>query len=101
MIAAGAVPVTIGEIFTEVQTDVFENNLKFFTNQSIYASMQQAYNKIVALLCPIEKATFIPQIGSPYYEFARQIPDFMYVLGIYNPITLLWLDGMSYRLMKA
>lgn len=63
--------------------------------------MQEAYNKIVALLAPIDKSTFIPQIASPYYDFASQIPDFQYVSAIYNPATLLWLEGMSYRLMKA
>ena len=94
-------PVTIGEIFSEVQTDLYESKLRWYTNQDIYAALQQAYNKIVALLCPVERATFFPQIASPYYDLATQIPDFMYVAGIYNPTTLLWLQGMSYRLMKA
>lgn len=97
----GSIAVTIGDVFNAVQTNLFESNLKWFSEDDIYASIQEAYNKIVAILQPIEKATFIPQIGSPYYNFATQIPDFMYVAGIYNPSTLLWLEGMSYKLMKA
>lgn len=94
-------PITIGAVFDQVQTDLFEANLRWFTESDIYASIQEAYNKVCALLNPIEKTTFIPQINSPYYDFAKQIPDYMYVAGIYNPSTLLWLEGMSYKLMKA
>lgn len=97
----GSVGVTIGSVFDSVQTNLFEAKLKWFSEDDIYAAIQQAYNKIVAILQPIEKTTFIPQIGSPYYDFGKQIPDFMYVAGIYNPSTLLWLEGMSYKLMKA
>lgn len=101
MFPNSSAPVTIGEVFTQVQSDLYEANLRWFTEDDIYASIQQAYNKIYALLTPSEKTTFIPQISSPYYNLAVQIPDFMYVAGIYNPITLLWLEGMSWKLMKA
>lgn len=94
-------PVNVQQIFDQVKSDLAESGLKWYTEDDIYASMQEAYNKIVALLCPIEKTTFLPQIASPYYDFAKQIPDFMYVAGIYNPLTLLWLLGNSYKLMKA
>lgn len=97
----GSTPVTFREIFNEIQTDVYESGLKWISQDDIWAAMQEAYNKIVALLCPIEKATFIPQIASPYYDFASQIPDWMFLAGIYNPNTLLWLEGMSFKLMKA
>ncbi len=93
--------VTFRDIFNEVQTDVFESGLRWISQDDIWASMQQAYNKICALLTPIERSTFIPQNGNPYYDFAAQIPDFQYISGIYNPSTLLWLEGMSYKLMKA
>lgn len=96
----GSTPTTFRDIFNEVQTNLYESNLRWFSQDDIWASMQQAYNKIVALLTPIEKSTFIPIIDSPYYDFAKQIPDFMYVSGIYNPSTLLWLRGMSYKMMK-
>lgn len=96
-----SVPVTIRDVFVEVQTDLYEANLKWFSQDDIFASMQQACNKLNALLTPNDKTTFIPQINTPYYDFASQIPDFMFVTGIYNPSTLLWLEGMSYKLMKA
>ncbi len=93
-------PTSFRDIFNEIQTDLYEANLRWFSQDDIFASMQEAYNKIVALLTPIEKSTFIPQINSPYYNML-QIPDFMYINGIYNPTTLLWCEGMSYRLMKS
>lgn len=96
-----AAPVTIGEVFSNVQTDLFEANLRWFTEDNIYAAIQEAYNKVYAILTPRQKTTFIPQISTPYYNFAVQIPDFMYVKGIYNPSTLLWLEGMNYKLMKS
>lgn len=94
-------PVQIRDIFSVIQGDLNENGLKWFSEDDIFASMQEAYNKIVTLLGAIERATFIPQISSPYYDFAKQIPDFQFVSGIYNPSTLLWLEGMSYKLMKS
>lgn len=97
----GSAPVQISDVFTQVQTDLYESGLKWFSENDIFAAMQEAYNKLVALICPIEKATFFPTIDSPYYDLAKQIPDFLYVAGIYNPATLLWLKGQSYRVMKS
>lgn len=99
--ALSSQPVTFGEVFNEIQSDLYESKLRWFTNQDIWASLQEAYNKIVALLQPIEKTTFIPQIASPYYDLASQIPDYMFISAIYNPSTNLWLQGQSYRLMKS
>jgi hypothetical protein len=93
-------PVTLRDIFIEIQTGLYESGLKWFSQDDIWASLQQAYNKIVALMGAREKATFIPQIGSPYYDLS-QIPDFLFISAIYNPATLLWLEGVTYRLMKA
>lgn len=101
MFPNSAASVTIGEVFVQVQTDLYESNLRWFTEDDIYASIQEAYNKIYALLTPTEKTTFIPNIASPYVDLATQIPDFMFVAGIYNPTTLLWLEGMSWKLMKS
>lgn len=93
-------PTNFREIFVEVQNNLYEANLRWFSQDDIWASMQEAYNKVVAILAPIERSTFIPQTGSPYYDLAAQIPDFMYISGIYNPTSLLWLRGMSYKIMK-
>lgn len=93
-------PSTIQDIFTEVSTNLFDSNLKWYTQQDILNSLQDAYNKVVALLRPIEKSTFIPKTSEPYYDL-RQIPDYMYVSGIFNPTTNLWLEGLSYKQMKA
>jgi len=93
-------PNTIADIFGEIQNNLYDLKLRWFTTDDINNSLQDSYNKIVALLGPIEHSTFIPIISEPYYDL-RQIPDFMYVVGIYNPFTNLWLQGGSYREMKA
>lgn len=91
---------SISDIFDEIVSNLNESRLQWFTESDIIAAIQEAYNKIVALLCPIEYSTFIPQKSGPYYNLAEQIPDYMYVSGIYNPTTNLWLEGRPYKLMK-
>lgn len=83
---------TIGDIFIEVSTTLHDAGLKWFSTNDINNSIQDQYNKIVALLCPIEKSTLIPFIASPYYNM-RSIQDFMYLSAIYNPQINSWLRG--------
>lgn len=94
-------PIQIRDVFSAVRDNLNEAGLKWYTEDDIMASIQEAYNKSVILLGAIEKSTFIPQQSTPYYNLAVQIPDFAFVSGIYNPATLLWLSGMSYKLMKS
>lgn len=93
-------PNRISDIFTQVQLNLYEAKLKWFTYQNIMDALQEAYNKVTALLSPIEKCTFVPQLSSPYYNLGQMIPDYMYLKGVYNPFTNLWLDGISYKVMK-
>lgn len=92
---------TIGDVFNEIVTTLNESKLRWFTEEDILAAIQEAYNKIVALLSPIESSTFIPQQSGPYYNLGVQIPNFMYVTGIYNPQTNRWLEGMSFKMLKS
>lgn len=91
---------TIQDILTEISNNLYDVNLKWYTTQDVMNAIQDAYNKIVALLKPIEHSSLIPKLAEPYYDF-RQISDFMYVSGIFNPTTNLWLEGLSYKQMKA
>lgn len=93
-------PTDISSIFTDIQSDIWDLGLKWHTSTDILNSLQDVYNKIVADLTPIEHSTLIPQISEPYYDL-RQIPDYMYVSGIFNPFTNLWLEGLTYKQMKA
>lgn len=93
--------VTIRSIFNEVQTNLNEAGLRWFSEADILAALQESYNKIVALLCPIEYSTLIPKQSSPYYNLTQQIPDFMYISAAYNPDTNLWLEVMPYRMFKS
>lgn len=63
--------------------------------------MQENYNKLVATTGSIERSCFIPKQSHPYYNVGRQITDFMYVVGIFNPTTNNWLMGGSYKILQA
>lgn len=93
-------PTTIQDVFDQVQANLYEAKLRWFTQDNIVDSIQEAYNKLAALTSVRERSTFIPQTGSPYYNFGRQIPDWMFLKAIYNPFTNLWLEGVSYKIMK-
>lgn len=93
--------ITIRSIFNEVQINLNEAGLRWFTESDILASLQESYNKIVALLCPIEYSTLIPKQSSPYYNLTQQISDFMYISAVYNPDTNLWLEAMPYHMFKS
>lgn len=93
--------VTFRSIFAEVQNNLNDSGLHWFSEDDILTSLQEAYNKLVAMLAPIEHSTLIPQLSTPYYNLAAQISDYMYLSAVYNPYTNLWLEGMSYKLMKA
>lgn len=95
------VPSTINDIFNEVQSNLYDLKLRWFTTLDINNSIQDQYNKLVALLAPIEKSVLINQLSEPYYNLSTTLSDYMYVVGIYNPVTNLWLSGGSYRDMKA
>lgn len=93
-------PVQFSDVFEQVQTNLYEAKLRWYTSTNIYDALQEAYNKINAQLCLTEKATFIPQLPSPYYNMGQMIPDWMFLRGVYNVFTNLWLDGVSYKVMK-
>ena len=82
---------TIQDIFTCVQENLAEAGAKWHTEDSILAAIQDAYNYAVSLLRPIQRTTFIPKLAHPYYHIRQMLPDFMYLTGIYNPATNLWL----------
>lgn len=88
---------TIADIFDEVSNTINDTGLRWFTSVDIYNSIQDQYNKLVALLCPIEKSTIIPIQASPYYNLSGQIKDYMYTSAIYNPNGNYWLRFCSYK----
>ena len=94
-------PLTFNDIFIEVQNNLYEAKLRWYTSTDIFNSMQDQYNKIVAVMRPIEKTTFIPEVPEPYMNIGAQIPDYMYLAGLFNPNTNLWLEGLTYKQMKA
>lgn len=86
---------TIQDIFTCVQENLAEAGAKWHTEDSILAAIQDAYNYAVSLLRPIQRTTFIPKLAHPYYPIRQMLPDFMYLTGIYNPATNLWLMNLT------
>lgn len=91
----------IGDIFNDISEVLYDTKLTWFSSSDILASLQDQYNKLVALLCPIEHSTLIPKISDLYYPLRDWIPDFLYVSAIFNPTTNLWLEGRSYKTMKS
>ena len=63
--------------------------------------MQDWYNRIFALLTPLEYGTLLAQPASPYYNWPSLISNFLYPSAIYNPQTLLWLQGVTYHQFKT
>lgn len=91
----------ISDIVTEVSQNLYDSGMKFYTQQDILDGIQDWYNKIFAILCPLEYSTLYAQVASPYYDFAATISNFMYVSAIYNPVINLWLEGMTYQQFKS
>lgn len=95
------IPVDAATISSEIQTNLYDAGLRWYSDTDIMNALQDAYNMIVALLGPIEHSSFIPQLSEPYYDLRYMLPDFMYTIGIFNPFTNQWLEGLSYKQMKA
>jgi hypothetical protein len=94
-------PRTIQDIFTEVQVNLFDAGLKWYSQDDILNSIQDQYNRFVALFHPIEKSTTVPQQATPHYQLGRQIPDMMYVSAVWNPTINQWLRGVPEKHWKA
>lgn len=92
---------TVNDIYNEVATNLYDTRLRWFTDVDILNSLQDQYNKVVALLSPIEKAAIIPQVASPYYPIRDSIADYMYFSAAYNVTTNRWLTSLPYSRMKA
>lgn len=94
-------PFTILDVFNEVSGTLNDLGLRWYTTTDISNSIQDQYNKLVALLCPIEVSTLFPLTNSPYYNLASQISNFMYISGIYNPQINIWLQGCTYKSFQS
>lgn len=92
---------TISDIVTEVGNNLFDAGMQFFTQQDILDCCQDCYNRIFTILAPLEYSTLLAQSPSPYYDLAALISNFMYVSAVYNPQTLLWLEGTTYEQFKS
>lgn len=92
---------TISDIFDNVANNLYDLNLNWFSEQDILNSIQDQYNKIVALICPIERSAFVPIQDSPYYRFGVTVPDYMYLSAIYNCNTNRWLEGRPIQDFKG
>ncbi|MGB8842011.1 MAG: hypothetical protein WCC64_13195 [Aliidongia sp.] len=93
-------PHTIADIAAEVSNNLFDAKQTWFTPSDVNNAIQDQYNALIAVLQPIEHSTFIPQQSGPYYNIGAQVADYMYVTGIFNPSTNLWLECMGYKQMK-
>lgn len=92
---------TVEDVYNEVATNMFDVGLKWFSSMDILNSIQDQYNKLCAVLAPIEKSVLISQKASPYYNMAEEIADYMYLCGIYNSNNNMWLRNFPFHQMRA
>jgi len=82
----------VSEIIDNIQVNLNEAGLTYYTEVDILEAIQDGYDEIVTLTGCIEKYTYHPQINDlVYYRFGDSISDFYAIVGIYNSNTKRWL----------
>ena len=69
-----------------------ETGVSFYSEDDINQSIQDGYNIFAAFTGAILKTATIAKIGSPYLKVTDTIPDFMYLVGLWNYETKSWLE---------
>lgn len=91
---------TRGQIKADVQANLTELNLHFYSDDDLNNSIQDAYDDIAILSQCIQKNVTLPWISNlSYYNFVQQgIGDYLGTIAIFNNVTNLWLsDDLSLK----
>jgi hypothetical protein len=91
---------TRGQVKAEIQTNLTDLNLNFYSQEDLNQSIQDAYDDIVILTQCIQKQVTINWISNlSYYNFKDMgVYDYMGVIAIFNNVTNLWLrDDLNLR----
>lgn len=90
---------TRGQVKAEVQTNLIELNLNFYSDDDLNQSIQDAYDDIAILTQCIQKQVTLPWISNlSYYNFANLVSDYLGTIAIFNNVSNLWLrDDLSLK----
>lgn len=91
---------TLAQIRGNVQSNLNDAGVTYFSEQAINDSIQDAYNEVAAKCRCIIKSVTINQIANqPYYDFvALGVSDYLGTIAIFNQETQYWLrDDISLR----
>src|SRR5258708_3695769 len=89
-----------GQLPVNIRSNLSDNGITYFDDQTINDSIQDAYNEVAAKCFCIPKSAIINQISNVnYYDFlALGITDYLGTIGIFNLATNFWLrDDVSLR----
>ena len=89
-----------GQIRANVRSNLQDNSITYYDDDTINQSIQDAYNEITTkCFCIIKSATINQVAGQPYYDFVSLgISDYLGTIAIFNISTNFWLrDDISLR----
>lgn len=90
-----------GQVKAEVQTNLTDLNINFYSDDDLNNSIQDAYDDIVILTQCIQKKVTLNWISNlSYYDFKNvmNVTDYMGTIAIFNNVTNLWLrDDLSLK----
>lgn len=91
---------TRGEVKAEIQTNLTDLNINFYSDDDFNQSIQDAYDEIVQLTQCIQKKVTLPWISNlSYYNFRQMgVTDYLGTIAIFNNMSNLWLrDDLSLK----
>jgi hypothetical protein len=92
---------TRGQVKAEVQTNLTDLNINFYSDDDINNSIQDAYSDVVILTQCIQKQVTLPWVSNlSYYDFVNRfnISDYLGTIAIFNNVSNLWLrDDLSLK----
>jgi hypothetical protein len=92
---------TRGQIKGDIQANLVELNVNFYSDTDLNNSIQDAYDDVVILTQCIQKRITINwRSNLSYYNFKDklQVPDYLGTIAIFNNVTNLWLrDDLSLK----
>ncbi len=92
---------TRGQIKAQVQTNLTDLNINFYSDIDLNNSIQDAYDDLTILTQCIQKRITLPWISNlSYYDFKQkfQITDYLGTIAIFNNLSNQWLrDDLSLK----
>lgn len=93
--------ITRGQVKAQIQTNLTDLNINFYSDEDLNNSIQDGYEDIVTLSQCIQKNITLPWVSNlSYYNFQTryQITDYLGTIAIFNNVSNLWLrDDLSLK----